>query len=773
MFIATGKLGIEGIASYTISGAREFKSETELLKRTITLRYAVAGAPVHQTVTLRLMAELEMKADTAFNATLNVKAEKYIRYGFAWSPENGFFPIKDNGFTQTTTFSLTGQANATATLKIYPVLETTLYGIATAKITVDPTLDLAASARLLPLPAELEKFNLDFSVGLQLAADLSILGKTLYKWESDRFELLKIPLFSMPEVKLIPPKAASICHPAKFFALISDGYNNAVPNGLTHVDYDIVSGSGATLMDASGGRQTSLSTMTPGEYTVRVKAWGDGPLGSIIGARYAEARVDVVDPGQDCMMVPPPSDVGPPLSCQPEAIYNGLTAPIYYSKARVRAGEAFDVIVPMRYVDLSAKVYLGFTIDYMSWSNPPKLQRTLLAQGLAPTIEGEYRVPYAFNPDFNNDTGIGTWRPYFVISCLEAFCPANPVNTNYVTYGTYFVGDCDAIFQEGGTCQMRSDYAITSYTAGPDPNDVADDSRCEVDSSGLASIPIEVVGPRTEPTDANETVDDAVDFAHGVRRKQNLQPHDVDWFRRNPPGTAGGGLFDAERPTPGCDVVVELTSDTFFGAPPELIVYRGENNAKNDTNRVVRGFSPLRFAADPTAVYFVRVRNASGGQLGDYMAEIKSDCTQSTTFPSITASPMAPVTVAVDAINGSTIQVNVPVDGLTTNVEVYLDQLGAPLSFASAYVAVTGAPTTVPVDLYIPASIVAGDYYIKVGVVAADEFSTALHKRTYGLYPGFGTSLYSERFENYVVSPNADEIRPGMIAVTSIAITVQ
>lgn len=730
---ATGHFAVDGRAAYTVDGAVEYAAETELLSRKLTLTYVVGGVPVLQTVELALMAGVEMKAEHAFEASMDVHAEKTFTVGFEWDSANGFLPIREDGFEQTTELTLSGEAKAEATLKIYPVIKTSFYEALTGEVEVVPQVVLEAEARFVPLPIELTKADVTFLVDAQAKGDLTILGQEIGKWESDRIELYRVPIHSLPDVDLITTQSsANTCHPLSVFLRIQDGMNNAVlPEniGIT------VEPPGPVISFDAGRVRAEVTSMMPGTYTIKANAYGDGVLGPL-GTRYSELEVTFDDPGVSCDQVPPPSSTG--ISC--EGGVTGLTGPPSWTKNRYEMySDDVPVLrapfhalpstmvygflklegVPRSYVPPGQDIYAGLWPVY----GPPdadldgvlELSPQFTQEGGLPSLPGRYAPEIAFTHYSGASTG----------------CHGNMVNFECGGYSVDWVST-DPILFEGS-------YLINTSILGPEWDSPYDDVSCSSET-GIPSPRIEVVGPRP-PYDDNDTPALAEPLPQFVRVNEELRPGDVDFFRFEPQGD----VFDTPQlplDDPSCFVEVKAEAPPYVYPPPRITVYRGEAGAANDTDVVVQGYGRVVFRPIPTEVYFARMDAPDGTNVPSYTAEIDSDCTAQTQYPSLTG-PLALSTATVQA--GGTVTLTAPIDSLTAYAWFALrerdDETRGGLDVAATVdpQAMTAVATLTP-DVYLAP----GEYQVYVILRDADQ---ALASR-YLVDSSFSTTLYAVERQN-------------------------
>jgi len=201
-----GTLSVDAKAAYAIEGDVKYKAKKTLFSKTFNFTYVVGVCPVCipvlQDAKIEFIAELEIKADANLTMEAIGHAEKMVAIGFEWDEINGFRMLKEEGSENVITFNVEGKAGAKGVLKVYPVVSTSFYKAARLTLYVVPQIILDAAARLIPLPLEITKFDVDFLVQAYGSVDLTILGKELAKWESAKFELFRLPIHSQPELNI-------------------------------------------------------------------------------------------------------------------------------------------------------------------------------------------------------------------------------------------------------------------------------------------------------------------------------------------------------------------------------------------------------------------------------------------------------------------------------------------------------------------------------------------------------------------------------------------
>lgn len=198
-------------------------------------------------------------------------------------------------------------------------------------------------------------------------------------------------------------------------------------------------------------------------------------------------------------------------------------------------------------------------------------------------------------------------------------------------------------------------------------------------------------------------------------------------------------------PVPMIEVVgPEDPYDNNDDPKPTITVYRGEQNAANDTNVVVKGLGEVTFAAIPTEVYFARMSVEGTSGVGDYVGEIVSDCTAETQFPAVTAPIMASATTIAPS---GQITLSTTVDSLTEEAHFQLvTPSGA--SGSHEYMA-TIDPVTKIASATFTGPTTAGTYVAKVRVATLTPDPYLEHQSTYVVDPSFSSTHYTVEQVNY------------------------
>ena len=326
---ASGSFTFDATLTYDAKASADYKIEKDLFRRSFTFRYLVAGVPVIQQVELKFVADLDFKAESPINLTKKFSVTKDVTYGFQWSSTSGFMPVHEDGFSKTDEFSLTGEATAKATISIHPVISTTFYDAARAELNLQGNVEVDAKAHLLPPPAEITKFDAKLWVDVWADADLTILGKLIDRWTSDKYTVLEVPLHSMPELALdYRGTHLDTCGTRQIYLRIADGYNNKVlPSSLQWT----VDPPGPTLTVAPDGQSATFSSTTAGDYTVKVSGYGDGFLGALGTRRTSIQHLGGRRPRGRAAIRPTASRPGPTASSAAAS-----TSPMACSLSRCR-----------------------------------------------------------------------------------------------------------------------------------------------------------------------------------------------------------------------------------------------------------------------------------------------------------------------------------------------------------------------------------------------------------------------------------------------------
>ena len=714
--LARGTFTVTAEAAFDVAGSASYSAERELFERTYTFVYAIGGVPVVQDVSLKIMAELDLAIEGGFHAGATFTASRDVAVGFTYDADDGFTAIREDGFSQDVTFELDSQATASGTLKVYPVLSTSLYKAAEVSLFVVPTLDVQAAARFLPLPVELEKFDVTFWVDAYIAADISAFGESIASWESDVKKLLYIPIHSLPEVELKDaPQQIDTCRDRLVFSAISDGYANPVPEG--NITWTLVSGD-ATLTPTPGGRFAVVDANSEGTIEIELRAHGSGFLG-VLGRRYATKILEVIDPPAGCD--PNESTLLPPIRCQ-ELPEFGLTGEIVPSQNMIVPGDIHHLTIPYNTATQGA----GLRATWIH-SDPYITDEAFTIvgafDGFAVALDGtqsELTTTYTFT---GQDEGM--WYP------ILYFGPTVIVN-----------GSTRCFFERDPFISM------TNYVVGCADAENFPPTDCYEDS-GIPIPYVRVVSPETG-TDGNDHASEAQDLAINGN---------AIYKHANRPGSGNLDFFTFEAPmappydqdvghTLGCAVEVELLDD-YLGT---VRIFDNAEEAEVDPfNFPPPGGNPK--ARTPIVMgqrYWVRVQ-ADGNPSAPpgYRISAVSECT---TTPSLLATPELDSPTA--SIPGN-VQVTLQFTPDTDRVDVQLWDPVADVQRSNVRVAlgVLGAGTAT-IDIPISAFEDASDAFVKVTL----RDPTFQFRTTYDLDMAMSTTTYTALREDLVASETITEV---------------
>ncbi|MCB9785648.1 MAG: hypothetical protein H6744_03030 [Deltaproteobacteria bacterium] len=632
--VARGRVRFDATATYDLAGQAEHHVRKELFSRTVTLRYAVAGVPVYQEATLTFFAELDLEAQGAFHAQAAFTATKDIAVGFRWTEAGGFQTIHDEGFERTTTLSVDGHVTAKARLKVYPVLTTSFYKSALLLLWVKPTVDLDARARLLPAPAEFEKFDVTFFVDAEVGANASILGHILPEYRSGDFRMLTVPVFSLPALDLRVSQAhLDTCGTRRAYLRVADGYANAVaPSAITWE----VAGGGASVVPDAGGAAATFSATSAGTYTLRASAFGDGFLGAL-GTRHASVDLEVA--------AAPPGDCDPAnseVSLREQAagcVDNGLgwlSAPMptrtMYGEDEAVAFEWDAFCEPT--LDGSAGVCLAGALAGVRYQTPGGAH---VSWPLA-SYDGPVEVP----------AGVLEYRAQSggAVLDLEGAPPGDiavVVGELRNNYGNSACpGDCrrTGYFEDEQTGVMMERRSRVLLTADPPVNE-----ECEAPVL-LPPFQAKVVRDGGEEADDDPAGAPRLPIGGQPTRSVHRGWYDRDFYRVRPEvEPAFGSPWDADLPyEPDCPVEVTLTDA--FGTPRSpLAVFADAESARGGAGALAwdRGARPgyVVFEGVAGEDYYVAVHDEqSGAAEGEvYQVQARSVCDWGTDIPRLTAPP--------------------------------------------------------------------------------------------------------------------------------------
>jgi hypothetical protein len=724
--LARGTFTVTAEAAFDVTGSASYSAERELFDRTYGFAYTLGGVPVYQEVSLKIMAELELAVDGEFHAGATFEASREVAIGFTYDAEDGFETLREDGFSQDVTFELDSQATASGTLKVYPVLSTSLYRAAEVRLFVVPTINVEAEARFLPLPVELEKFDIDFWVDGYVEADISAFGETIASWESTVYKLLYIPIHSLPEVEVKDaPEQIDTCRDRLVFSSISDGYNNPVPEG--NITWTLVSGD-ATLTPSPGGRTAVVDANSEGTIEIEIRAHGTGFLG-LLGRRYATKILEVIDPMEGCD--PMESTLLPPMRCQDLPEF-GLTNELDYSSNTIVPGEVHHVTIPYN----AAIQSTGLRVVWLH-SDP-------YITGEAFTIlAGPNGLPVPLDPDESELTlsnafarqNEGSWYPDL------RFGPSTVVN-----------GSTFCAFYRDPFISM-SNYTVQCHDADSFPTAV-----CNEDS-GVPIRYLRVVSAETG-TDGNDHPSEAQDLEINGNAiyKTAARPGsgNLDFFAFEAPAVPA---YDQDvGHTLGCAVEVELLDD-YVGTV--RIFDNAEDAAVDPFNFPPPGGAPK---ARTTIVmgqrYWVRVQTDLGpSPPPGYRISAVSECT---TTPTLLATPeLSSPTVSIPG----DVQVTLQFTTDTDRVDVQLWDPVADVARSSVRVALgVLGDGTATIDIPISAFEDASDAFVKVTL----RDPTFNLRTTYDLDPAMSMTTYTALREDLVASETVTEVTTLDLATVTI-----
>lgn len=724
--VARGTFTVTADAAFDVTGSASYSAERELFERTYTFVYAVGGFPVVQDVSLKIMAELELAVDGDFHAGATFEASREVAIGFTYDADDGFEAIREDGFSQDVTFELNAQATASGTLKVYPVLSTSLYKAAEVRLFVVPTINVEAEARFLPLPVELEKFDVDFWVDGYIEADISAFGETIASWESTVYKLLYIPIHSLPEVELKEaPAQIDTCRDRLVFSMISDGYNNPVPEG--NITWTLVSGD-ADLTPSPGGRTAVVDAHSEGTIEIELRAHGTGFLG-VLGRRYATKILEVMDPPEGCD--PDESTLLPPRRCQ-ELPDFGLTDELTYSSNTIVPTEFHSVTIPYNTSQQAA----GLRATWVH-SNP-------YVSGEGFTIyEGPGHLPLLLDASESE------------LTLTNAFARSNEGQW----YPTLYFGP--TVIVNGATfCAFYRDpfISMSTYTVRCHDADSFPTAECTEDS-GIPIHYLRVVSADTG-TDGNDHPSEAQDlningsaiYKHASRPGSG----NLDFFTFEAPGAPP---YDQDvGHTVGCAVEVELL-DGYLGTVK--IFDNPEDAAVDPFNFPPPGGAPkARTSIVDGQRYWVRVQSDVGPNTEPgYRISAVSECT---TTPSLLATPTVdPTTVSIPGL----VQVTLQFTPDTDRVDVQLWDPVADVARSNVRVALgVLGDGTATIDVPISAFEAASGAYVKV-ILRDPTFQL---RTTYDLDASMSMTTYTALREDLVAAETVTEVTTLDLATLTI-----
>jgi len=643
----SGKFEFEGRAGYFYEASASYKTKKELFSRAITLRYAVGGVPVVQDVRLSFFAELDFSSTAAFKVDSVLKATRDISIDVDYDPSSGWSMSSEDGFERTVEFTVDGHTTANANLKISAELATTFYKAAEMKVTVQPTLDLQAAARFSPLPLEMTKFDVLFWVDAWVDANLTILGKEIGKWRSDTYQLIKIPLYTLPELKLnANDLQLTTCHPRKLFLGLTHGYNNPVPAGnISWELLDAPSQANLNIVAPTSNLVAETSSDETAQYKVRVSAFGDGFLGAL-GTRYVTLDVTVDEPmSGTCDPAGPEFSMEDIFGCDDRGSMGLVVFPTL-SKTKVSEGDKIE----LTWRDICPDCYLS--VHFQRYDPGSSAQQCLFGNDQCDPIQ---RLSDGSDERKSELTYVSAAFP-------GIYYPRFAYNSQFLGGGTrtgYYA-----------TPEDGAGYKVGQYA--PNPNSWSCD--------GGAGIPVpfvEVVGGNA--SDGNDTPDDAVRVqvndgiggTHRTSARHGLT--DEDWYEI---ATVNEDVYDSTLSySPTCEFTVCVTDTGGYNYPVALYPDKASATA-GSPYLVTSNFGCLAATGVEGQKFYVHT--IRGGlpltTPRPYSISVNSDC--DAPFMSAIPKMTGPVQLSSTTVSaGGTIDFTIPISLTTDRARIVLRRL--------------------------------------------------------------------------------------------------
>lgn len=288
-----GDFSLDALLGYYLNSAYTKDLSKTLMSRTYSFKYMVGSVPVYQEVELSIKSELKLEASSAVAIETALKATKHLRFGFEWTRSGGWKPVKESGFTRSTTFVIKANGQVVATLRVYPEIKTSFYQAAESSVAFVPVLKLSAAAKTSPR-VELTQFEAGFWAYLTASARLDVLDYNLPPW--DLLEENVVPyayLHTLPTASIsCGTNSLTVGDTDTCSLTVTDGVNNAVPK--ENISWGASPAGCATFALSSDRRTATVTAAREGACEVVAAAYGSGVLGSV-GTRYATSAY-TIDP---------------------------------------------------------------------------------------------------------------------------------------------------------------------------------------------------------------------------------------------------------------------------------------------------------------------------------------------------------------------------------------------------------------------------------------------------------------------------------------------
>ena len=699
---AKGTFTFDAQVDYAAMASAEYKVEKELFSRTFNFRYLIAGVPVVQEVEIKFMGELDFKAESPIKMTKKFTATKDVEYGFQWSRTQGFSPVSEEGFEKTDEFTLDGEATAKATIKVYPTISTTFYKAAKAKLTLEANVEVDAKANLLPPPAEITKFDAKLWVDAWADANLTILGKEIDSWTSDKYTLVEVPLHSMPEMSLdYRGDNLDTCGSRQVYLRLANGYNNDVdPTTVTWS----VEPTGPTLDVSPSGLQATFSSTSAGTFTIKASSHGDGFLG-VLGTRRTEKEIVVVDaPVDDCDPVnSDPAGADGVFGCDVNVPY-GLTASPMPSRTMIAPGDVLGFEIPAY---SPGPCYISYGLLQFDFNQPVASNTSHTSSDFKYLSSG---VPNG-NAGFTaaTDTSM-TGGPYAMNFTIQSGTASQ--NAQVATYGA-----------------EANNYSPTNYHVGQRDGT---NGECQ-ELSALPVHVVNVVAPRIG--DGHDDPQEAFDLPinKGKRVSQHTRYQDDDWYQFTPTSEGGRGVpYDSELPySPSCPIRIE--ADNFYSS---LEIYGSLQDAEAGSGLLASG-NPVVVEGAEGVTFYVRAIGPDYTNQ-DYVIEAITDCDEVFVgaFPVLTSTPSFSANTVDN--NGSTIDLSLAFTDITYGIQVQWRTTAGDLG-AGGYTSYTHLGTTSAV-VAVDAQFSPVDQYVAYLTLYDEDFAETSR---YVYDPAFSTTHYT------------------------------
>jgi len=219
------------------SGSVSCNVEKTLFSQKSLQYYVVAGVPVFQLTTLTVQGKADIKVSSELNANASANAIGKVGIGVEFNPNTKSWekttesPTLEFNLDTVDAFPKV-EATATSTLQLIPELSVKFYALAGPKISINPSLTASLGvesapplARIGHLPVQMNTFNVDSGLDINIALTLGAFGKFIdvadIKVYGQTWKLLSLPTLS------VGGASGKVNEPIDITATTEDGVHNS------------------------------------------------------------------------------------------------------------------------------------------------------------------------------------------------------------------------------------------------------------------------------------------------------------------------------------------------------------------------------------------------------------------------------------------------------------------------------------------------------------------------------------------------------------------